>query len=222
MATTFPVMTEGAHRVGAAVMMEANGNRSREDCKVPASTTILTSGLVARVAVVADVATVAAADAGNTGNATIAMNATATKKAVKDGIYRGVALTATTVKWEDPDGVDIGTSTHGVLFDKDIRVTITAGGTPNVAGDRFTVEVRIENADYTVAPYNPAGTDGTEKVFGYAPWGAVTGVGQTQRLSVICRDAELNGKCIDFASANAVQKQNAMDDLAKAGVIVRF
>ncbi|TIS37511.1 head decoration protein [Mesorhizobium sp.] len=219
---TNPVLTEGV-RWGAAIMSEATFHRSRENAHVPASTDIPINGLVARIARPADVAPVAAATVGNTGNATIAMGAPAVTTKVKDGVYRGVAVDATHVRWEDPDGVEIGTSTHGAAFNKEIRLTITAGATPNVAGDSFTVTIAAESTDFDVVPFNHAGTDGSDVPYAYSPYGATTAADQTKQIALLSRDCELNGNCIAWpAGITSAQKQNAIEALEKRGVIVRY
>ncbi len=219
---TNPVLTEGV-RWGAAIMSEATFHRSRENAKVPASQTVLINGLVGRVARPADVASSAAAVAGNTGNATIALANPAVTSKAKDGVYRGVALTATTVRWEGPDGIEIGQSTHGVAFNKEIKFTITAGGTPNVAGDAFEITIAAEAPDFDVVPFNPVGTDGSKEPYGYSPYGAVTGAGQTKQIALLVRSCELNGNCINWpAGITASQKQDAIEALEKRGIIVRY
>lgn len=85
--------------------------------------------------------TAIAADAGNTGNATGAMNSTDTATGVIPGVYRIVNLTATTFAVFDPNGVEIGKGVFGTLFNGVIKFTITAGATPCVIGDAFSVTV---------------------------------------------------------------------------------
>ncbi len=214
--------TEGRHAADF-LLSEGAGSISRENVVVGASQTIAPGMVLARKAVVADVVATPAAVAGNTGNATIAMHATPVTSAVKDGVYRGVCLTATTVRWEDPAGNEIGTSTHGTLFAKGgIRVTVTAGGTPNVAGDAFTVTVAADAGDFEHVAHDPAATDGSEVAVAVALYGATTGAGETAPLAVVARFAEVNGKCLTWKSgATAAQIANGTQDLAARGIIVR-
>lgn len=199
-------------------MSEANWNRSRANCRVLAETTILRNGLVSLESIVADV-TVSTSAAGNTGNATIVAANPATTTKAKNGVYRGVALTATTVRWENPDGVEIGQSTHGTAFNKEIKFTITAGGTPNVVGDVFTFTVANDIVDSVVKPW-VAG----EEVFGYSPYGIVTGVGETgKEIAVLKQECMLNANCIQWpAGVTTGEKQAAATSATKRQIELRF
>jgi hypothetical protein len=79
--------------------------------------------------------------AGNTGNATIALAGQPTSITAKIGTYRAACLTATTFRVYDPNGVEVGEGTFGTAFANEIYFTITAGGTPCVAGDTFSIAV---------------------------------------------------------------------------------
>lgn len=217
-------LTEG-RRPGEFIMTEANGQRSREAVTIGASQTIEPNTVLAKKAVVADVVAAASADAGNTASSgTIAMDATPVTSAVKDGRYVGVATAATKVEWSDPDGVQIGVSTHGTLFDKGgIRLTITAGGTPNVAGDRFYVDVAADAGDFEWVAFDQDGTDGSQHPAGIAIYGATTGSGESEAVAAIVRDAEVNGNCVVWPSdIEAAEKVNGEQALAALGIIVRY
>jgi hypothetical protein len=74
----------------------------------------------------------------NTGNAT--MSAMSAGPKVQPGNYVATCLTATTAQVIDPAGEEIGIATFGTPFvDNQINLTITAGGTPCVAGDAFVL-----------------------------------------------------------------------------------
>lgn len=216
------VLTEG-RRPGEAILSEATFHRSRENVKIPAEKTIEPNSLVGAVAVVADVVATPSARAGNTGNATIAMGSPAVTTKVKDGRYKGIAITATTVRWEGPDGKEIGTSTHGAEFSKGgVKFTITAGGNANVAGDEFYVDVAADSEDFAYVPFDPAGTDGSEIPVAYSIYGVKTVENETKKTAVIAREAELNGNCIAWpAGITTAQKKNAEQALAERQIIVR-
>lgn len=217
-------LTENA-RPGEAIMSEGMRSISRENITIAESQTIPANGLVAKKAVVANVVATPTADAGNTASSgTIAMASPAVTTKVKDGRYVGVASAATKVDWVDPDGIPIGVSTHGSLFAKGgIRITITAGGTPNVVGDTFYVDVAADAVDYQYVAFNQDGTDGSEIPVGYAIYGATTGSGETEKTAVIVRMAELNGNCIAWPSdIDAAEKANAIQALAANNIIVRY
>jgi len=80
-----------------------------------------------------------AATAGNTGNATIGTFATSATAQV--GTYSAECATATTFIVRDPRGIAIGRGVFGTPFTTQVTFTITAGGTPCVAGDSFTIVV---------------------------------------------------------------------------------
>lgn len=213
-------LNEGRHP-GEFVMTEANGTRSRESLKIAAEQTIAANSILAQRGVVAEIVATASADEGNTASSgTIAMESPAVTASVQDGRYIGVATAATTVEWSDPKGIKIGTSTHGTPFTKGgISLTITAGGTPNVAGDRFYVDVAADFGDFEHVAYDP---DGVLPISGIAIYPATTGVGETTEIAAIVRDAEANGNCIAWpAGITAEQKADAIQALADLGIIVR-
>ena len=143
---------------------------------------------------------------------------------VKDGRYIGICSAATKVDWQDPDGIAIGVSTHGALFAKGgIRLTITAGGTPNVVGDTFYVDVAADAVDFQHVAFNQDGTDGSERPVAYSIYAVATGSGETKETAAIVRMAELNGNCIAWPSdIDAGEKANAIQALAENNIIVRY
>lgn len=215
-------VTEGRH-AGEFILSEANFHRSRENVTIAFSQTILPGTVLGKKAVVANVVATPSAAAGNTGNATIAMTAPETTTKVKDGRYKGIAVTATTVRWEDPDGKDLGISTHGAAFAKGgIKFTITAGGNANVAGDEFYVDVAADAEDFQFVAFNQDGTDGSEVPAAVAIYGVTTPADATAKIAVIARDAEINGHQIEWPSdIEAAEKANASQALAALGIIVR-
>lgn len=83
---------------------------------------------------------VAAAVAGNTGNGTIGTLSVGSAPLV--GTYTLTATDATHFAVVDPEGNSLGSATAGSAFTSTgINFTITAGATPFVAGDAFTVSV---------------------------------------------------------------------------------
>lgn len=214
--------TEGRHP-GEFLLSEAHFHRSREAISIPESQTFGPGTVLAKRAVVANVVSTPSAAAGNTGNATIAMGAPPVTSKVVDGRYKGFAITATTVRWEDPTGKEIGVSTHGTVFNKGgVKFTITAGGTPNVVNDEFYIDVAADASDFEWLPLNPAGTDGTEIAAGVAFYGAATGAGETAMIAAITRSAEVKGPVLTWpGSISAAAKNDAIQALASTGIIVR-
>ncbi len=215
--------TEGRHP-GEFILTEGPSAMSRDAVKIPESQTVTPGTLLARIAIAADVVATASAAAANPGSSgTIAMGAPAVTSKVKDGRYKGIAVTATTVRWEDPDGKEIGTSTHGAEFSKGgVKFTITAGGTPNAAGDEFYVDVALDDEDVHHVPYNPLGVDGSDVPSAIAIYGAVTGVGETTDIAAITRLAQVKGPCLEWpAGTTDAQKADAIQALAQHHIIVR-
>ena len=217
------VFTEGRHPV-AFILSEAAGYRSREAIKIPESQTIEPGQVLAAKVVVASATSSASADAGNTASSgTIAMDATPLTSAAKNGRYVGVASAATKVDWTDPEGQQIGVSTHGSLFNKGgIRFTITAGGTPNVVGDTWYVDVGVEPGDYEYVPYSKNATDGSQIAAAIAMYPAVTGAGESMKIAGFVRDGEVNAKELVLPSGlSATETADLFAELAKVGIIVR-
>lgn len=217
------VFTEGRH-AAEFLMSEQGITFSRDNITIGESQTLVPGHVLGAKVSVADATSVASADAGNTGSSgTIAMDATPLTSAAKNGRYVGVASAATKVDWTDPDGQQIGVSTHGTLFNKGgIRVTITAGGTPNVVGDTFYVDVGVEPGDLQYVAYDQDGADGSQIAKAVAMYGATTGVGESAAISAITRGAEVNGNLITWpGDITAAEKALAISQLADAGIIVR-
>lgn len=217
-----PVFNEARH-AGEFILTEANGRRSRENVTIAAEQTVLVGAPLALLAVAAGVTADAAADAGNTGNGTIAMEDPAVNSRVKNGVYTVIMTAATAFKVEDPHGVEIGIGATGSAFNKEVKFTVTVGGTPMVAGDRFTITVGVENpGDYQAVVWDPDGTDGSENASALAIYPATTGVGETVKIAGLVRDCEVNGNILSWpAGITAAEKAAAIAGLADAGIIVR-
>ena len=217
------VFTEGRH-AAEFLLSEGERNFSRDNIVIAASQVIKPGTLLGKRAVVADVVATATASAGNTASAgTIAMGTPAVTSKVKDGRYKGIAVTATTVRWEDPSGKEIGVSTHGAEFSKGgVKFTITAGGSANVAGDEFYIDVAANADDFEFGAHNPAASDGLEIPVAVALYAATTGEAESAEISAVARYAQVSGKLIVWAEGiTAEQKADAVQALAERGIIVR-
>lgn len=212
--------TEGRHP-GEFLLSEANFHRSRDTLRIAESQTIVPGQVLAARVVSAEATATTEAGAGNTGNATITLAVTPVSAAVKNGVYRGTATSATKVRWEDPDGVEIGISTHGAAFDGPVKFTIAAGSTANVAGDTFSVTVTVETGDIEHGAWNPTVED-VSAVRSVALYGVTTGVGETASIAGITRDAEVKAVALEFiAGVTADQRAAAIGALKLAGIIAR-
>lgn len=217
------ILTEGGH-AGEFILSEAEFGRSRDNLTIAASQTVLPGTVLGAKVVVANATAVASAAAGNTASSgTIAMDATPLTSSAINGRYVGVASAATKVDWTDPEGQQIGVSTHGTLFNKGgIRLTITAGGTPNVVGDTFYVDVGVEPGDLQYVVYNQDGTDGSQVAKAIAYDGVVTGAGATAKVVGVTRAAQVKGVELEWPSdITAAEKALGISQLADLGIIVR-
>lgn len=151
-----------------------------------------------------------------TGNATIVLYQTT--EGAQPGTYTLTALTATTFDVVAPDGVSIGTATAGTRFiGGGLDFTITAGGTPCVAGDYFTVAVTRGK----VKTYNPANTDGSGSAWGVL-WADAAAASADVKAAAVVRDAEVNtSELVWFTGATGAQKAAGLAELAQAGIIGR-
>lgn len=217
------VFTQAKGPVGA-IMSEGNRAISRANLLIGASTTVVANSLLGRIA------TAGAVDLtqsfSGTGNGVLTLATPAYNTKVKDGDYKvtlvTVAANAGTFRVEDPFGRSLGDVAVGVAFNKEIKFTIADGATDFALGDEFTISVAANPEDFTYAPYNPAGTDGSEVPVAYANYGCVTGVGESAHISGIVRMAELNGNEIAWpAGITAAQKADALQALETRNIIVR-
>lgn len=93
-----------------------------------------------------------AADGGNTGNFTSSA-VVVTAATAKEGVYKIEFLTATEFEVFDPDGNLLGIGNTGVAFSqRGVAFTLTAGGTPAVAGDGAIITVSATSADADPVP----------------------------------------------------------------------
>jgi len=185
---------------------------SRDEASVALGGTDVVAGTVLG-AIVTGTA-VAAAQAGNTGNAT--SSAVTVNSGAEAGVYVVEFVTATTFYVRDPSGDSIGNGATGVAFTGPINFTITAGGTPMVAGDGFNVTVSITGKSY--APLSLSATDGSQIAAGVLFEG---GTGTVDR-TVTARKSEVIGAHLTYpAGATSAQILNANAQLAARGIIVR-
>lgn len=207
------------------IMYEDEIAFSREHIVIGASQTLKAGTILGKRDVVANLAAAASVGGSNTGNATIAMDGTTPLTAAAvNGRYRGVAITATTVQWEDPNGKNLGVSTHGIAFAKGgVKFTITAGGSANVAGDEFYVDVVVEQpGDVEYVVLNPSATDGTQNAAAINLYPVTTGSGETKKVTGLVRHAVVNGNELTWPNAiSADNKAKAIEQLRALGVLVR-
>lgn len=138
------------------VLSEASGQRSRDNGTVKQTGAAILSGTVLTKEDTATTGTYALV-AGSTGDPT--SSAVAVSGPAVPGVYRGVFLSATDFTVESPSGVPLGVGTLGTEFDAGgLTFTLTAGTTPAVAGDAFTMTVAAGTGLYI--PYTASGAAG--------------------------------------------------------------
>ena len=224
--TTGIVQVEPKH-AGAFMVSEAPGRQSRDRFVVALNQSLAAGQAVGKTAVIAQVTSSAVADASNTGNGVITLDAAAPVAAgAKNGVYRAVNELVATNSGEfvvfDPDGIEIGRVAVGATFNNQIKYVIADGATDFAIGDAFSITVGIEDTDYQIAAYNPAGVDGSQRVAGIL-WEGVTTDGVNLGVGVvIVRAAEVRGVDLVWsAGITAIQKADAIRQLEKLGIIAR-
>jgi len=184
-------------RTAEFIVSEANGYRSRDEVTVISTPALVAGNVLGKITVGT---ASAAAQGGNTGNATSSAVTVGTK--AKPGVYIVEFTAATTFIVLDPDGIQIGNGVTGTAFSVSdhIDFTITAGGTPMVAGDGFNITVAAGSGKY--APYAAAATDGTATVAGILWEG--TPASYDDVATIINRDAEVNLAHLTYTGTEAV------------------
>lgn len=189
----------------------ANGDRSFEEVTVIATGAELLPGAV--LGKVAVGAATAAAQAGNTGNATISAVTVGSK--AQAGVYIVEFTAATAFIVIAPDGDQVGNGVTGVAFSvtDHIDFTITAGGTPMVAGDGFNVTVAAGSGAYVA--YAAGASNGSEDVAGVLCIGVASGV--TTKRAVVVRDATVKKYKLVYTGTEAT----VLAGLEALGIVAR-
>lgn len=156
---TVTPLTERRHDGGYIVWEPQNGMVTRKEILLASGAGICEPGLVLGQIGHALVA-IAAALGTNTGNGTFGV-ITVGAPAIA-GLYKLQMVAATRFILEDPLGVEIGQgATGGAFAAGGIGFTLTAGGTPHVAGDSFTLTVAVGSLKYVA--YDPTANNGAER-----------------------------------------------------------
>jgi hypothetical protein len=201
------------------VYSEEPGQRSRDNVLFDANLALNPGDLVAEHL---SGAAVAAAVAGNTGNATC--SAVVVGAGVLPGVARVEFVSATEYEVFDAQGNNLGVGKTTVAFNAGgLTFTFTAGGTPCVAGDSYTITVAAGNLQY--CQYNPAGIDGSQTPVGIIGE-LLQSTSSTKTMPIITRDAVINGADLlmsttAYNGANSGQILAANAALNLRGIIVR-
>jgi hypothetical protein len=218
------VLTEDRRTAAHYIVSEAaNIYRSREQAMITGAAPVKPGTVLGRkTAASADA--IAAADAGNaanTGALTLANPATGAD--VKEGVYTVVCIEPAAnggkFRVEDPEGNEVGTATVGQAFTKQIKFTIADGDTDFIAGEKFTVTVEVTAGAY--GALDLTATNGLKKAAAILYEGCDPTDADVRR-TITARDTEVRASALIWPEGiTAVQKQNALDQLAALGIIAR-
>jgi len=206
-------------RTGGFLVSEANGYRSRGQGLL-ASGQVLAPGTV--LGRVTHGAVTVAALAGNHGNGSI--GAVSLGAGVSAGVYRAVCIGAVAGGGRflitAPGGPVLGVAVVGTAFSGGgLGLTVAAGGTDFAGGDSFTLTVAAGSGQ--LRRWHPDAVDGSE-VAAAVLWAPADTSDGERRVTIIERDAELNGQRLAWADdASADDRAAGVRQLAALGLIVR-
>lgn len=222
-----PVLTEGRHR-NEFMVSEAPGTLSRDNVtlsNVTGAAVTFPAGLVLGRRPIATATAVA--QAGNTGNPTI--SAVTVNANAKPGRYRIEFTAATTFVLLDPSDNQLQAGATGTAYPagSELGFTVTAGGTPAVAGDGFDITVAITG--YTHIPFTGGGSLGAALAEAILVDNVTVGASSTKTAAVISRNAEVNNADLQWDAAvdasvsptPTVLKNAARAALGERGIVVR-
>lgn len=221
------VKTETRH-AAEFVMSEANGNRSRGNATIAASQTILPGTVLGKVGEAEGAVTVGAPAFTGTGDGTLTKATPAYGAGVMVGTYT-IALTEIVTNGGKfdvirPDGTVDGQAVVGVAYDGQVKFTIADGSTDFGIDAKFTLAVTIAAAadEGLYKAYDQDASDGAEVAAGIALYAATTGIGETDQISIIMRDATVNGNLLVWPDdIDAGETLTAIAQLAALGIMVR-
>jgi hypothetical protein len=172
-----------------------------------------------------------AADAGNTGNGVMTLANPAFAAGAKLGVYNVICIEPSTnggtFEVIDPDGVAIGHAVVGAAFTGNVKFTIADGATDFAAGDliAITLSQAAGADDGKVMEWDPAATDGSQKIWAFAANDitAADGVDNETAGIAIRRQAILRDGGITWpAGLTATQKAAAILDVdERLGIVIR-
>lgn len=185
-------------------LLSTQHQTSVDEVIIAASQTVLVGAILGPLGIVADMTLVGAVGAGNVGTSTIGSITGSTQS--QNGVYNIVLLaTSATGAFEvgKPDGTIDGVGKIGTAYTGGVNFTITNGGTATI-GDTFSVTVTrpFDEAGEQFKVWAPGATDGSQVPSGIALYPAVTGAGQTAKISVLRRDGAFRQSAVNFAGAS--------------------
>jgi Bacteriophage lambda head decoration protein D len=220
------VFTERRHS-GGFMVSEEEGTRSRDQVTLlqqssnfqGSTSPVLPAGVVLGATNVGTSGTYAA-NSGNTGNFTA--GAVAVGAGVVQGTYSIEFISATAYNVFLPNGDLLGEGKTGVAFSAGgLGFTLTAGGTPAVAGDGATIAIAVNSNAGLYAPLSLTAADGTQNALAILFNETDASQGNT-KVTVISRACEVNGSELIYPSGATTTQIAAINaQLQTLGIIVR-
>jgi hypothetical protein len=218
-----PVLNESRWS-GEFIVSEANGARSRQAVtilqQIYTPPQVYSQAGTVLGAVLDGTSATYAATGGNTGNFTC--SAVTLAAGVIEGVYNVEFIAPTVFNVYAPGGALVGEGKTGVGFSAGgVGFTITAGGTPAVAGDSATITLA---ANANVGLYNAlslTAADGTQIPAGIL-FNTEDVSAANAKVTILAHDCEVNGSELTYPSgATATQIATINAQLATIGIIVR-
>lgn len=220
------VLNEKARYAGEHIMWEDGqdgvGAHSREVLDIAGGQGLILPGTVLGLVAAngGGISSAVKAAGPNTGNGTNGSLSVVARTAML-GIYRVRMTSATAFTVTDPLGRTVGSGTAGTPFaGGQIVFTITAGGTPFVAGDGFDMTVTAVPLTYVPSP--DTGANGSQVAVALNLYEADTANGPIKVTGHV-RAANVNGKVLVYHSTvnDAAKRAAKAAQLAAVGIIVR-
>lgn len=202
-------LTEGNY-VGDIVRMELPNFQSRKLVTITGGAKLKCGALLGMVALAAASAVAFSNNAANTG----VIASVTVSDGAKAGAYKLTiiepASDAGAFMVEDPDGINIGTGTVGVAFNKGgLSFTVTDGATNFVSGEGFTITVAAGSGKFKLAPFTA--TDGSNAGAAILLQDVDATEGDVDNILVLYRDAQVDVTSIIYdASADDANKKAAL------------
>lgn len=201
----------------AAYIVSEDIFRSREQVMLRGTAKVEAGTVLGRIDSTA-AATAAAKSGGNTGNGTI--SAVTTRADVKPGVYRVEFTAATKFDVIDPEGIQGKSGSTGVAYADDLGFTITAGGTPFVAGDAFDITVVLGADIY--GPLDFSAVNGLQNAAAILFEARTPANNDDKRCVISARSTEVVDAMLTWpAGMTAAQKSAAKRRLAANHIILR-
>lgn len=210
------VLTEQLPHSGGFLIEEFSPEYNRESVTVASGQDLRAGAVLGKITLGAATAEHVAGGAGNSTFSAVTVDGAAIV-----GVYHGIFTAATKANLEDPNGVLLGVVTLGAEFSAGgLTFLMTAGGTPHVAGDRFTVTVAAGSGKYVA--YDNDADDGSNVAAGILYAAVDASSADATGTAVVRGPVTVTLNELVFADGqDADDKAAAVADLAAIGIIAR-